>query len=142
MLSTANSAQNRTKGRPLMMLAVLMSVWMGSRLMMWEAPFPLIQTMGDNAKELLAGQADARPNDTASMSDQTTQTYEVTSTHNDGLLWAGSPPMLADPSPIAPLIWQDQLKPVPAPRGETAAAHQLVWLAAMAHLPVPQAVKQ
>nr|WP_298895300.1 hypothetical protein [uncultured Altererythrobacter sp.] len=141
-MSSANSAQLHVsaKGRPLLMLAILLSVWVGSRIAAWETPFPMIETIGEGATQLLAGQTEASQNIQAAAGGITGEasgmSFEPESVERY------DQPVLLLPSPSAPLAWEEQAATELSEDLATATGHQLIWMAAMAHLPVPQAIEQ
>jgi len=128
-------------------LALILTSWVGARAMLWESPLASAANEVDRAA---AGVADARPASLLAPPPAATgqrQPFDI-----DQRLRASAqsipkgPPRAADartpaaPS-VAPLAWPqpvaDQLH---QPR-ETAAGHQLLWMAAMAHLPMPRALE-
>ncbi|RGP39947.1 hypothetical protein BPTFM16_00223 [Altererythrobacter insulae] len=128
------------KGQPLVVLAIFLSIWIGGRAIMWDSPILLAEAIENSASEFLASHSD----DVGTMSAKTAIHGESASPD-----FQTQPPSSFSPYARAqetvstrhtPFIWEEQRAPELAPRGETAAAHQLIWLAAMAHLPVPEAI--
>lgn len=128
------------KGRPLLMFAILLSVWVGSRIVAWETPFPVIETIGESATQLLAGQTDVSQN-TQTASGKVTGEASGMSSEPETAQRYDQPAFLL-PNTSAPLAWEEQAAPELSEGLATSTGHQLIWMAAMAHLPVPQAVEQ
>ncbi|RXZ64116.1 hypothetical protein [Pelagerythrobacter rhizovicinus] len=129
---------DRRRGEPLLILVVLMTAWVGTRAMMWEAPLPPTEAVLDRiVRPMLtrgAAPGGASPVEMAA----TAQAAAEPERH----------PLAAGPRPIParqiallePLpIWhtREAASTPPASRGEVMASHQLLWLAATAQLPVP-----
>ncbi len=137
---SARVQRRAPRGRPLATLALLMAAWIGGRAMLWELPFSQASAFAGALAPLLA-QSEQPPVKPAgspaaakgwSMADGSTGPYEATQPVDSVL------PPLAD----APMAWTDNAPPsVPEPlpvRGpQVAASHQLMWLAALARMPVP-----
>ncbi len=139
-----NAAQTPRRGKPLTMLALVLAVWTGSRIVLWEAPWPQADALIDLAAPLLA-EADGSGTGLAA---------------NDRNL-ARLPQAQADGSPldrvavVAPLPVQlasanlailDE-QPLRWAQSQSMAqggamGHQSLWMAAVAYLPVPQTLEQ
>lgn len=132
--------QMSSKGRPLVMLAIILSVWVGSRIAAWETPFPIVEMIEETATQLLASQTDASPKDQTAAEVVAHRADEFSSGHQ--VTWRDEPPVLLLPDTAGPLVWEDQAGPELSDKLATSIGHQLIWMAAMAHLPVPQAIEQ
>lgn len=93
------------KGRPLLMLAILLSVWVGSRIAAWETPFPVIETIGEGATQLLAGQADASSNIQTAAGKTTGEPSDMLSESGIAERFDGS--VLSLPNKSVPLAWEE-----------------------------------
>lgn len=128
------------KGRPLIMLAVLLSTWLGFRLMMWESQLPIIhdslaspnqmrsnaitntaESVDANRPDLVGknGRAPANPRQRLNGTGQWSQTDAI---RLESVERSAQQPY--DPDRI----------------GNAPAGHQLVWMAAMSYLPIPDAI--
>ncbi len=158
--SHLSGSKSQHRGRPLLMLAILLSCWAGMRATFWEPPFPA----DGMAENLLADSYDAKvPKDgrsakwpnTASAGNLAAEAQFEASPQAQPTL----PPfadqsgvMLAPdalPAPWAQIIDlppTDTVTRPSAPIAEkaprTAAAHQLMFLAALSKLPVPDFLAQ
>ncbi|WP_206520196.1 hypothetical protein [Altererythrobacter sp. BO-6] len=118
------------------MLAVLLSIWTGARVFMWEAPWPRIDELVTRAVPTMAVDADQeRPQITAvppSLPQRSDQPVSIE-----------IPVAAVNPGNAAPpLVWQQPAAPPLQDAVHTAGGHQLLWMAAMSHLPVPRALGQ
>lgn len=138
--SQANQQQVSAKGRPLVMLAVILSIWVGSRIVAWEPPFPITETLEESAAQLLASQTGTGGKDHATVETSAVETEHMVS--GRGVNAHDEPLAMSFPEAAAPLVWEDQAAPELSEDLSAAAGHQLIWMAAMAHLPVPQAIEQ
>ncbi|TNE47502.1 MAG: hypothetical protein EP341_09260 [Sphingomonadales bacterium] len=122
------------RGRPLAMLVVVLSLWIGARLLLWESPFSLEQTIGKiTSPRFVAADAPVRASDSGLEAGKSPGTPGTAVA--DSYLPNSIQPMS---EPRTPLIWQTEPSPPMVGSASIAAAHQLVWMAAMSHLPVPQ----
>lgn len=136
------------RGRPLVMLAILLSVWVGARVIMWESPIDFSRSLQDFAGPALAAREAPQ-----GLSD--TESPAIT----DADVLPGPDELLAPRPMFDPLSSSasmnarseltagpnlqaaDSIAPAPPVEESSAAAgHQLLWMAAMAHLPVPQEI--
>lgn len=133
-----NGAQTSLKrrGQPLVMLAVLLSIWTGARISMWEAPWPRSDELASIAAPKMATDADQGERHVASA-------HAILAKRSDQPASVNIPVAAVQPGPAAPpLVWQ---QPAAAPLQETvrtAGGHQLLWMAAMSHLPLPRNLGQ
>jgi len=136
----------KSRGKPLAILGLLLVAWTAGRVMLWEAPWPQLGSLTATA---LA--SDAASTMLADKDDRTTETAQASST-SVAQPWQG----LAPPPPIGamrvegldanavPLASMMPSQPDFATMDGAAAAvgHQVIWMAAMSHLPVPVSVQQ
>lgn len=142
MMAPGDARHGRTRGQPLVMLAVLLSCWAGLRILTWDSTWPGLDTMGGYAAPQLAAR-EVPPGPTANpaqpASAQHTKPPRETAMRGDG---GGRPPhgssTIAPTAPAPPLHWPAQAAPPLQPSARAAGGHQLLWMAAMAHLPVPE----
>ena len=139
MTSASTRLRRQGRGHPLIMLAALIAVWTGARVMLWEAPIDFSRGFQDLAGPVLAArEIPSADSITPPVSDTTTRDHTTTL------------PMLSyyqdrssDASPsdlLPPLLWEERAAPELSLAPATAAGHQLIWMAAMAHLPVPKEI--
>ncbi len=126
-----------TKGRPLIMLGLLAGTWALARAVLWETPFPQMPT----ALEPMSAQIFAAEAATAEQAEPKEATEKVS---------AQASAMSSAPQLNPPAYWtiEAHSRSVDAPllmlasstevRVQTAAPHQLMWMAAMAYMPVPR----
>lgn len=128
MIGNGSIAKRPRRGQPLIMLAVLLSVWVGSRVVMWESPLPSASELRELAAPVLASRemsaTVAAPDKEASASANLSET--PTSSFGHGV--------------APPLVWNDPVAPPLSAAPHASAGHQLLWMAAMSYLPVPKAV--
>ncbi len=138
---THSHLYSHSKGRPLVMLVVVLSVWVGSRLMLWESPLLMTEAVAENAANLLASQStDVGPDAAQS---------PKANVPNDPAALATAPISKADraeamdapSSSMASMVWEQPVADVYTKELQTGASHQLVWMSAMSHLPVPDAIQ-
>jgi hypothetical protein len=131
------------RGRPLAMLAILLSVWVGARVIMWDSPISLAQDFQDMAGQMLAAQEVPPIADAADPVRQRAQSGLLAShARAAGAAGASSQPLYPQHSDrLAPLMWEEPVPFEPEDRASTAAGHQLIWMAAMSYLPVPEEVR-
>ncbi|MDJ0641520.1 MAG: hypothetical protein QNJ15_01770 [Erythrobacter sp.] len=135
--------KTRRRGGPIAMLGMLAMVWIGGRAMLWESPFAedtfdlpqaVARIAGDQARSTkgsappVAERTDLTnpfaPFSGRSLADAAALlgTNSLLASRNIGLAQASDD----DPFPVAPRV---------------AAGHQLLLMAALAHLPMPRAVE-
>lgn len=129
---------DRRRGEPLLMLAVLLTAWVGARAMMWESPSRPLEAMLDRVTRpvLARGAAPA-----AAFPVEMPVAARAGARPELGPLATGPQPLaprqiaLLEPLPI----WHvpAAIDPPPAASSEVMASHQFLWLAATAQLPVP-----
>ena len=126
----------RRRGEPLLALVAILMLWVGVRVVLWEQPYVAsvpgllaLRGLGGSPWRKVARPAPPAPAMPASPLLRPWQVEPLAPRPVDG-----------DSSPMA-LRQRDALAPAPdAPRSMAAAAHQLMWMAAMAELPSPQAL--
>jgi len=137
----------RPRGRPLIVFAVVLSLWVVGRAMLWESPFAA--TLAQPNLVLQAAPGASGASDPVQIVDRANGT--------DHSVQPGLLPELQDrPTPwLRPVDGQLSGDMVPmvkngaradaagglSTRSHAAGAHQMMYLAAMAHLPVPQDVE-
>ena len=143
MTSASTRRRGQGRGHPLIMLAALIAVWTGARVMLWEAPIDFSRGFQDLAGPVLA----AREIPTA---DRITPPVSNTTASDSAPDHTTTLPMLPDyqdwspeASPndhLPPPLWGERSASELGLAPATAAGHQLIWMAAMAHLPVPKEI--
>ncbi|MEP1605831.1 MAG: hypothetical protein ABJJ48_05935, partial [Marinomonas sp.] len=148
-------AARAARGRPLIMLGVLVGTWVLARVALWETPLPQVpRALGSMSAQIAAGDAPATTEkmvdiantpdvglagdaNTKAAADWFSQSYNV-SAHAPLSLPSAAPSTAPSASSFLP----------PASAAEmtggdlqTAASHQLMFMAAMAYMPVPKAVR-
>ncbi|MEE1877436.1 hypothetical protein [Altererythrobacter litoralis] len=130
MIGNKGISERPRRGQPLIMLAVRLSVWVGSRVVMWESPLPgaielrelVAPVLASREMPSVAAAPDQEPRVSTNLSETYTPSYV--------------------PSVAAPLAWNDPVAPPLSAAPHASAGHQLLWMAAMSYLPVPQAVNE
>ncbi|HET9629190.1 MAG TPA: hypothetical protein VFP14_06865 [Novosphingobium sp.] len=146
-------AGTRSRGQPLVVLAVLLTGWVGARALAWNLlpDEPDIVAVAGLDQQALT----PPPIRALSVGAAGTTRNRVAAVHASV---QPAPPLAPAPGALPPM-WQDQpLRPVPPPRADfaliplaeapvvrpgveqrmaTAGGHQLLWLAAAAMLPLP-----
>lgn len=128
----------RRRGEPLLMLAVLLTAWVGTRAMVWESPSRPLEAMLDSVTPPVST---PRAAPVAASPAQGAAIVQITAGREFGPLAAGREPVpaslvtLLEPLPVGQV--QATASSPPASRSEVMASHQLLWLAATAQLPVP-----
>lgn len=126
----------KRRGQPLVMLAVLLSIWTGARISLWEAPWPRIDELVTISAPKLVTDADREERLIASA-------HASLAKRSDQPASVDIPVSAAYPGNAAPpLVWQQPAAPPLQDTVHTAGGHQLLWMAAMSHLPVPPALGQ
>jgi len=122
-----NAEAGRRRGEPLLVLMAILSAWIGTRAITWEAlPEPL-EPMLERLSQPIAAQDAESPLSTHAPQAKRTP---VISQH-----WPRASLAIADFVPdrrVTATLGKTALA-----SGEVMASHQLLWLAAMAQLPVP-----
>ena len=135
------------RGRPLAMLGLVLAVWITGRAMLWESPFAAQELLSD-AGQVLFAESDV-PKPSAIDKTETMPSASVLATV-DGrralLPPAFRQPLTQSPLPILyqPVEFANQptADAVVASNQSAAVGHQLLWMAAMAHMPVPDQLAQ
>ena len=144
---SGSAASNAQRGRPLVTLLLLMVAWIGARAVFWEMPFIEERGLGETLAPLLA-QSDAADaqmaNKPSSPERRWTMSGGIEGDHSH--TGQANPPELAQ-SPEALAIWprsSERPEPAPLPQKDpqVAASHQLMWMAALAHMPVPDVLSK
>ncbi len=138
----------KRRGGPLMMLGILAVAWIGGRVMLWESPFGANSLNLPESATLLA-QADADQTLEAQSRDDVSASPK--SLISDGEYFRASSISLAGDIQF---IRANRTFPVFGSAFDTtspehlystspqiAAGHQLLWAAALAHIPMPRAVE-
>ncbi len=130
------------RGQPIAVLLLILFGWVATRAALWEAPFAAAQGIA-HAQLIATGSSQIRPKRSALV-----QVAAETPAHR-AMLPQPSPsptawPMVASVAPLAaPLPEMPSIKPAAQPATpvplspRVAAGHQLLWLAAVAQLPLP-----
>lgn len=142
-----SSFKTRSRGRPLVVLLAVLGMWIGARAVLWESPFAAALAQANLAVEAVP------MNSQVDVSGQTAPEKDGA----DPAVQPGLLPELRDrPTPwLRPLTGQslDSAQSIAGDGVDTASvgrfsansraagAHQMMFLAAMAHLPVPQDVE-
>ncbi|WP_299296784.1 hypothetical protein [uncultured Erythrobacter sp.] len=136
--------KHKRRGSPLTMLGLLAVAWIGGRAMLWESPFAQVPLDLPAASKFLAKSADSsapsplRPAaDRLNFPDPLQQVSNSTSFAN--ALQYGVESWSA--SRRAEHTRNENDNPFPV-QPQVAAGHQLLWLAALGHLPMPRAVEE
>lgn len=135
------------RGRPLATLVALLAVWIGGRTMLWEMPFAEDRTLAEALAPLLA------ENEATTPAPATAKTASGTdwsmSTSTAGGSGAASLQVYPDAAPGSEteFIWPEDSSapgpaPLPASNPQIAASHQLMWLTALAYMPVPDVLSE
>jgi len=136
--------QQTARGKPLAMLALVAMLWVSGRAMTWETPFAVPEIVAEAGQVLLAGR------DQSSEPQESRVETEPMQDHAQGA--AALPPLMPwveRPLPNAPALQPPLVAPLEPttgntaqPSSATAAGHQLLWMAALAHMPVPKELAQ
>lgn len=135
------------RGRPLATLVLLLAAWIGGRVALWESPFAETGALAIAVAPKFAGQ-DVGSRAIGAIGGATMQDRSMGDSPATGPYpgptqsiisdYAESPePVTWDGNPTATLP-----SPLPPREPKVAASHQLMWLAALAHLPTPEALNQ
>lgn len=122
------------RGRPIAMLVIVLSLWIGGRVVLWESPFSLEQSLGEIMSPRFVAAGAPVPAGGSGL--EAGQSLGASGTAVVDSYLPNSIAPLAEPR--TPLIWETEPNPRMVGSASIAAAHQLVWMAAMSHLPVPQ----
>ena len=127
------------RGRPLRFLLLLLVCWCGVRMATWTSPWPQVPNLANGRShpaKILAKGEEAAPEGAAGnlpmISDHVVVAVADVRTGTEPVPALLPPPLLA-PLPPRP-------EPSPFAPGRTAASHNLLWMAAMAALPMPRSV--
>lgn len=138
-------AGNRRRGQPLVFYALLLLGWTGLRVLTWESPLPqrLVSLAEAAAPVKAIVPHDTDPAETVAAPVAAPETGpDSGSGRND---WRIAPPLERELAPLLESAVVAAVRPVADPEfaeGRVAAAHQLMWLAAMAQLPVPRSLAE
>ena len=131
-----NGVTTRMRGRPLIMLAFVLLVWVAARVVLWESPF-----VAD--APLLASRSvpDSIGPELAMRAPQLASGIQSEAGSHGGLF--------REPFVPVPQSWPgySQIRDENAARqlvmrSDIAGGHQLLWMAAMAHLPIPRELEK
>ena len=123
------------QGRPLRFLLLLIAGWIGIRTATWTSPWPEVPQLGAVAIAASASAAKVGIPQAAVGGDRRTIAASP--------LVSKAPPVLRDLSPLSPVLAPVPARteaPSPFASGRTAASQNLLWMAGMAALPMPQSV--
>ncbi len=135
----------RARGQPLIVLAVLFMAWIVGRALLWESPFALA-TVPEREDFSLLASAEGAENSAIAVA--TVKAYGRADPAHiappaallPGQMGAAS---IAPPAWFStPLAWPANAAGELVPNPDIAGGHQLLWMAAMAHLPVPRALSE
>lgn len=141
-LSNERGAQRASRGRPLFMLALVLGGWTTMRLATWESPFP---DMLDVTQSPVLAQSNSQHSAPSEAPSQ-----HVVFEENVGALAAkpaGATPQRPSASAeqnTASNVQAPEIAPLPYSEPadlQTGVSHQLMWLAALAYMPVPKSVQ-
>ena len=148
-----NSLRSR-RGQPLMVYTMLLVGWTALRAVLWDSPLP-DRVAPELATSRPAAVEATSKNDPYSSIPRLQHPLEGGhANRSTNPEWTLAPPLAppivpVDRAPLEPIApYGDQAGPNAADEGEfaadnrTAAGHQLLWLAAMAQLPVPRPVAE
>lgn len=131
----------RLRGQPILVLGLLLAGWISVRALVWQSPFPqlqdaLLRDMPQIAaqQERPDGQVDAENSSPLSAE----RSIAPTAARRALAAAPAIPSSLAWEQLAAPPLPGDEAQPLR--KADVAAAHQLLWLAAMSHLPVPPSI--
>ncbi len=145
-----------SRGRPLIMLALVLGGWTSMRVATWETPFPsVLDAMNSQVQARVSSGSDdqmvgapeqnvAKPAAAAAfpLADEQVPTISTPPTPRLETMPQTEPDAAIVPSE-PPAIQAPAFEAVPAPVEsdlQMAASHQLLWMAAMAYMPVPKSV--
>lgn len=140
-----NGPRMRRRGQPLVFYALILVGWIGMRMLTWESPLPArLVSMAEAAPRGIAGEATGQATDTQAVSAQANASEPVRPPDLQG-----KPPVALPQTPAELPLLPSLIAPAPPVTSGAAtdpaftahsgaAAHQLMWLAAMAQLPVPR----
>lgn len=148
MTGAASRASASRRGQPLLMLVVLLMVWTGGRVLLWESPLRLAETLSEFAAPQLAsgemGQALAHGNDEAGSVHHVVgaSAFHLTevSTIGSGSRDHEATQRISEGS--SSMVWDNAAAPALSDTAAVSGGHQLLWMAAMAHLPIPRELEQ
>lgn len=136
--------RGRRRGAPLVILAMLLSFWVGVRVLLWAAPRPDAAVQIGMAVPALSARAGAAQR----ADDRRGEVAGPLATDAEALsppVKTAEEPAAPDAGPVAPvppagvpappLIWNGPTAPPLLAVPQAAAGHQWLWLAAMSHQP-------
>lgn len=141
------AANNVRRGRPLATLLLLGVAWIGARTALWEVPFVERRAFGETLAPLLA-RSDAADRSTAAQPSSPDRSWSMAAGMEGS--YSGNGPSLQtglSQSRGSPVAWSEgSVQPGPALLLQTdpqaAASHQLMWMGALAHMPVPDILRE
>ncbi|MEP5937086.1 MAG: hypothetical protein ABJ239_02060 [Erythrobacter sp.] len=147
---TGQSHPTGTRGRPLAMLVLVLLAWGCARIVTWEAPWPQVENL---VPKIVAGDA----NGSASSIEQGSSVQGLA--QGEPAQQASAPRQGLSTPPHFGAVQVEGLTEVPHPsygasdiqfadplvaadgQTATAAGHQMMWMAAMTHLPIPASIE-
>ncbi|MEP3050298.1 MAG: hypothetical protein ABJP48_12030 [Erythrobacter sp.] len=133
MSAAAQTRQSR-RGAPLAMLALLLTAWISGRMLLWESPFAAAEILTQAAESLLADAADLNPVPEPVRVNSNPDRSELDSDQGTVRL-----AMMDMDAALTPDFSTASLF---SSRSGSAFGHQLLWMAAMSHLPVPRTAER
>lgn len=125
------------RGQPLIMLLLVLGSWTTMRVMVWETP--ISQAIGDFTQAVIVDRSSAKTPSTMTPDQPPVVVEEMQAGAIEGTTkQETSPGQDRIPRNPVPL---DPAQTVPLPPSQTLVSHQLMWMAALAHLPVPDSVR-
>lgn len=118
------------RGGPIAALLVISMLWIGGRTLLWESPFSRTIELAERVLPRFAGTDEAAP------SQRYERALEATGFDEVDQDWPRTP------MAVEPLIFEErEALPVASPsRVETFASHQVMWLAGMSRVGLPEDV--
>ncbi|MEL6530097.1 MAG: hypothetical protein AAGK01_02415 [Pseudomonadota bacterium] len=136
----------KKRGGPLTMLVILAIAWIGGRVMLWESPFAAVPLNLSGASGLIAEAEPATPSsgttDPVEAVDQTRENRTALAFLETERFAALQINMMRHASLYSEdrFSARDRASPYYT-SPQVAAGHQLLWTAALAHIPMPRAVE-
>ena len=131
----------RLRGQPIFVLGLLLAGWISVRALVWQSPFPPLQEALQRRMPRIAAQQ-VGPDDPIVAEKGSPfaaeRSIEPTAAQHALAAAPAIPSSLAWEQLAAPPLPGDEAQPLR--KADVAAAHQLMWLAAMSHLPVPPSI--
>lgn len=139
---------NKARGQPLTTFVLLMTAWIIGRVLMWETPFVDGNTATRAVEARLVEHVGSAPTNPLGQNTNAAGLSETEGTQiagpEIGFDSHGAP--LA-PIPQAPFAWPQGSTsapppPLPSRDPQVAASHQLLWMAALAYMPMPEVLSE